>query len=70
MKKNQVTVLRNEYKNAHGQYPRGFGLWWFEFSNGGVDFMQFSFSGSFAKARMAAVQAARENGASVVRVLS
>jgi hypothetical protein len=67
---NYVSVYTNLYFNAHGQAPRGFGTWWFEFSNGGVDFMQFSFTGSYTEAKNAAKKAAKDNSASVVRVLS
>ena len=65
----QIRVETNLYFNSHAKEPRGFGGWWFQFEMGGVDFMQFEFTGSYTDAKKAARIKAANNGATVVRVL-
>ena len=65
----KMRVETNKYFASHGKNPKGFGGWWFEFLMGGIDFMQFEFTGSYTDAKKAAVAKARANGATVVRVL-
>jgi hypothetical protein len=59
-----VTVDTNTFEFAHSKSPRGTGFWFF-FGPGGEE---FSFSGSFAQAKKAAVKWAKENGFNQVEV--
>ena len=66
-----MRVETNEYFNAHGKAPRGFGGWWFQLLDATRrDQGDFTFTGTYTEARKAAVAKAKEMNCTTVRVLS